>query len=41
MGVKSNLLTLIQSFLFQRQQRFVLNGQESEWLTVKAGISQG
>ena len=41
MGVKGNLLALIESFLFERQQRVVLNGQESEWLTIKAGVHQG
>ena len=29
MAVKGDLLTLIESFLFERQQRVVLNGQES------------
>ena len=33
-GVKGDL---IESFLFERQQRLVLNGQEHEWLTIKAG----
>ena len=32
---------MIESFLFERQQRVVLNGQESEWLTIKAGVPQG
>ena len=41
MGVKGDLLSLIESFLFERQQRVVLNGQESEWLTIKAGVPQG
>ena len=41
MGVKGDLLALIESFLFQRQQRVVLNGQESEWLTIKASVPQG
>ena len=40
MGVKGDLLALIESFLFERQQRVVLNRQESEWLTIKAGVSQ-
>ena len=29
-GVKGDLLALIESFLFERQQRVVLNGQKSE-----------
>ena len=41
MVVKGDLLALIESFLFERQQRVVLNGPESEWLTVKAGVTQG
>ena len=40
MGVKGDLLALTESFLFERQQRVVLNGQEYEWLTIKAGVSQ-
>ena len=40
-GVKGDLLALIESFLFKRQQRVVLNGQESKWLTIKAGAPQG
>ena len=41
MGVRGDLLALIKSFLFERQQRVFLNGQESAWLTIKAGVSQG
>ena len=41
MGVKGDLLALIESFLFERQQKVVLNEQESEWLTIKAGVPQG
>ena len=40
MGVKGDLLALIESFLFERQQRVVLNGQESEWQTIKSGVPQ-
>ena len=32
MGLKGDLLALIESFLFKNQQRAVLNGQEPEWL---------
>ena len=31
----------IQSFLTYRFQKFLLNGQTSEWLPVKAGVPQG
>ena len=38
MGVKCDLLAFIESFFFERQQRVALNRQESEWLTIKAGV---
>ena len=41
LGVSDSLLKLIQSFLTNRFQRILLNGQTSEWLTVKAGMPQG
>ena len=40
-GVKGDLLDFIESFLFERQQRVVLNGQESERLTIKVDVPQG
>ena len=42
MGVKDDLLTLIETFFFmERQQRIVLNGQESERMIVKTGMPWG
>ena len=41
MGVSNALLELIESFLKNRFQRVVLNGQMSEWLPVKRGLPQG
>ena len=41
MGICDDLLNLIGSFLENRFQRVVLNGQASEWLPVKAGVPQG
>ena len=41
MGVSESLLKLFQSFLTNRFQRVLLNGQTSEWLPVKAGVPQG
>ena len=41
MGISEALLELIKSFLANRFQRVVLNGQTSEWLPVKAGVPQG
>ena len=40
-GVSDSLLSLIESFLSNRFQRVLLNGQTSEWLPVKAGVPQG
>ena len=39
MAVKGDLLTLIKSFLFERQQTVVLNGQESDNQTLCASGS--
>ena len=41
LGISDALLDLIGSFLENRFQRVVLNGQTSEWLPVKAGVPQG
>ena len=41
MGISDALLDLIGSFLENRFQRVVLNGQTSEWLPIKAGVPQG
>ena len=41
MGICDGLLDLIGSFLENRFQRVVLNGQTSEWLPVRAGVPQG
>ena len=41
MGISNALLELIESFLKNRFQRVVLNGQMSEWLPVKRGLPQG
>ena len=34
-------MTLLRSFLTNRQQRVILNGNNSSWLTVKSGVPQG
>ena len=39
-GVSDSLLSLIDSFLSNRFQRVLLNGQTSEWLLVKASVPQ-
>ena len=40
-GVSGKLLSLIQSFLQNRKQRTVLNGQCSTWGNILAGVPQG
>ena len=40
-GVSNNLLTRLQSFLDNRYQRVLLNGQNSHWELIKAGVPQG
>ena len=40
-GISGNALQLIKSFLHDRCQRVVLNGQSSSWLSIRAGVPQG
>ena len=40
-GVSDSLLSLIESFLSNRFQIVLLNGQTSEWLHARAGVPQG
>ena len=40
-GISDALIDLIRSFIENRFQRDVLNGQTSEKLAVKAGVLQG
>ncbi len=40
-GVSGQLLLLIQSFLKDRKQRTILNGQSSDWGDILAGVPQG
>ena len=40
-GVSGQLLSVLQSFLMDRRQRTVLNGQCSSWGDISAGVPQG
>ena len=40
-GISGNLLDLLSSFLSDRKQKVLLNGQASEWQNVTAGVPQG
>ena len=40
-GIDSNLLSLIESFLYNRYQRVVLNGHSSKWQNANARVTQG
>ena len=40
-GICGGLLKWFYDYLFNRQQRVVINGQASEWLPIKAGVPQG
>ena len=41
LGISGNLLNLFHSFLNDRHQRVVLNGQHSDWAPILAGVPQG
>ena len=40
-GISGNLLLLLRSFLSNRKQKTVLNGQSSGWENISAGVPQG
>ena len=40
-GVKGNFSKLLASFLMNRHQRIILNGQHSTWTKISAGVPQG
>ena len=40
-GISGNLLDLLSSFLSDRKQRLLVNGQISEWQNVTAGVLEG
>ena len=40
-GIEGELLSLLKSYLSNRKQRIVINGFESEWGGIEAGVPQG
>ena len=40
-GIEGKLLNLFKNYLINRKQRVVLNGMESKWGEIKAGVPQG
>ena len=40
-GIGGGLLSLIRDYLANRKQRVVLNGKNSQWATISAGVPQG
>ena len=40
-GIRETLLSLLEDYLSNRFQSVSLNGQESSWLPIKAGVPQG
>ena len=40
-GIGGNLLKWLESYLHNRRQRVVINGQASEWSLTEAGVPQG
>ena len=40
-GISGNLLSLMESFLRERYQTVLHNGQSSTWASIKAGVPQG
>ena len=41
MGFTGSILGLFQSFLNNRNQGLIMNGQTSDWLPILAGVPQG
>ena len=40
-GISGELLHILYDFLSNRKQKVVLNGQNSSWINVHAGLTQG
>ena len=39
--IRGKLLNLLEDYLSYRFQRVLLNGQESSWLPIRTGVTQG
>ena len=39
-GIEGQILSLLATYLENREQRVVLNGQTSEWRKIKSGVPQ-
>ena len=40
-GISGKLIILFRNFLSDRKQRVLLNGKNSQWETISAGVTQG
>ena len=40
-GIRGNVHGWITSFLTERKQRVVINGESSRWVDVQSGVPQG
>ena len=40
-GISGNLLNFFENYIFNRHQRVTLNGTESSWRSISAGVPQG
>jgi hypothetical protein len=41
LGVRDPLLKWIKSYLSERKQRVIIDGQSSDWMQIEAGVPQG
>ena len=41
LGFDKHATNLVENYLSERSQRFVLNGIESDWINLKRGVPQG
>ena len=41
MGCSNRIVKWFESYLSERRERFVINGQSSDWVHILAGVPQG